>query len=269
MSVNGQALTNPDFWDNYWAKIRLPEQVETNIQWQLALANKFRQYLPNQGSLKLFEVGGAPGRWLVWFNREMGYQVSTCDSSPRGVELTLENLRMANIEGEVYQTDFLTGSLPEHTFDVVVSIGFIEHFSDPKPIIARHLDLLKPGGLLALEVPNMAGLLNLKLLRLAGMQNFLSVHNLWVMNSTYFQTIAQEFNLKPKFLGYIGGFDPVIVTGSYPYRIRHIWRTGHFIVPGLVLVERLLFRMAPSFFAKFNRPWCSSMLLGIFQTPYR
>lgn len=269
MTAKDQALTNPDFWDNYWAGIKLPERVETNSQWQLALANEFRKHLPDGRSRKLFEVGGAPGRWLVWFAQEMGYQVTTCDSSPHGVRLTLENLRMHHIEGEVHQTDFLTGSLPEHTFDVVVSIGFIEHFADAKPIIARHLDLLKPGGLLALEVPNMAGSLNLKLLRLAGMQNFLSVHNLSVMNSTYFQTVAQEFDLKPKFLGYIGGFDPVIVTGSYPYRIRHIWRTGHFIVPGLVLAERLLFRMVPGFFAKFNRPWCSSMILGIFQTPYR
>lgn len=267
MAAKDQALTDPDFWDNYWAGIKLPERVEVNIQWQLALAKEFRRHLPAGHSLKLFEVGGAPGRWLAWFAQEMGYQVSTCDSSPHGVQLTLENLRLHQVEGEVYQVDFLTGPLPEHTFDVVVSIGFIEHFSDPKPIIARHLDLLKPGGLLALEVPNMAGWLNLNLLRLAGMHDFLSVHNLAVMNPTYFQAIAQEFGLELKFLGYIGGFDPATVTGSYPYRIRHIWRTGHFIVPGLVLMERLLFRLVPGLFAKFNAPFCSSMLLGIFQIP--
>jgi SAM-dependent methyltransferase len=197
----------------------------------------------------------------------MGYQIATCDSSPQGVRLTLENLRLQNIDSEVFEVDFLTGPLPEHSYDVVVSIGFIEHFTDPKPVISRHLDLLKPGGYLVLEVPNMAGWLNLWMLRLAGMQEFLSVHNLAVMNIAYFQTIAQDFGLETKFLGYIGGFDPVIVTGSYPYRIRHVWRTGHFIVPALVLLERLFFRLLPGVFAKFNAPFCSSMLLGVFRAP--
>jgi 2-polyprenyl-3-methyl-5-hydroxy-6-metoxy-1,4-benzoquinol methylase len=263
MTTKERALTNPGFWDAYWAGVKLPESVDTHTQWQLTLAQQFHQHLPKGPALKLFEVGGAPGRWLAWFAQEMGYQVATCDSSPHGVQLTLENLRLHNIEGEVHQVDFLTGLLPEDTFDVVISLGFIEHFADPKPIFIRHLDLLKPGGYLVLEVPNMAGWLNMSLLRLAGMTNFIAAHNLAVMKPAYFRTMAQEFDLEVRFLGYIGGFDPVIVTGSYPYRLRDIRRTKHFIMPLLVGLERVLFRLAPGFFTKFNAPFCSHMLLAI------
>ena len=42
-------------------------------------------------------------------------------------------------------------------FDVVMSRGFIEHFDEPSSVVDRHLDLLKPGGLLVVSIPNLRG----------------------------------------------------------------------------------------------------------------
>lgn len=265
MNDENNALTTPNFWDNYWSTIKLPTVAISQVQWQLALMNKFKEHLPTGRSLKLFEVGGAPGRWLIWFNQEMKYQIYTCDTSPYGIELTRENLRLNNVKGEIYQADFLTGALAKNSFDIVVSIGFIEHFDDPMPVIARHVDLVKPGGYLVLEVPNLAGQLNLRLLRMAGMHDLISVHNLQIMNKPYFQQIAEKFELQIEFLDYVGGFDPKVVTGSYPHRVRHVLRTRHFIVPLLVLFDYSISRLLLNSFIRYNAPYFSSMLLGIFR----
>jgi len=37
-------------------------------------------------------------------------------------------------------------------------LGFIEHFDEPVGVVVRHLDLLKPGGILLLGVPNYGGI---------------------------------------------------------------------------------------------------------------
>jgi 2-polyprenyl-3-methyl-5-hydroxy-6-metoxy-1,4-benzoquinol methylase len=280
-------LTNETFWDDFWGEITLPARIEPDVQWYMALAEAFHTYLPpGNDTLRLLEIGCAPGRWLVWFRQAMHYQVAGCDSSPHGISLTRENVRLNGIEVELYQGDMFSNIVPEQAFDVVVSIGLIEHFTETEPVIRRHLEFVKPGGYLALNVPNMAGKLNLFLLRMARMQRFLSVHNLEVMNRTFFEKIARTYGLETVFLNYIGGFDPGLIT----YNVVHdhpspkafdalsphsrrlqklwylLWKKKLFVLPPLKLIERL-FRKHPYPFTKFNNPCCSHMLLGVFRKP--
>src|SRR5262245_58148109 len=57
----------------------------------------------------------------------------------------------------LFHTDFFKWE-PGRTFDVVYSIGFIEHFEDPRMIIEKHLRLLRPGGRLIITLPHFAHL---------------------------------------------------------------------------------------------------------------
>jgi SAM-dependent methyltransferase len=284
---NKTFLTNELFWDDFWSEITLPALIEPDVQWYLALSEAFRTHLPpGKDTQKILEIGCAPGRWLVWFRQALHYQVSGCDSSPHGISLTRDNLRLNGIKGELYQGDMFSNIVPEHTFDVVVSIGLIEHFTETEAIIRRHLDFVKPGGYLVLSVPNMAGKFNHSLLRLARMQQFLSVHNLKVMKSEVFQSIAQAHNLDIVFLNYIGGFDPGLITYNYlhdhPFpkafsqlprhtrawkKLRYLlWEKKLFVIPPLMLLQRL-FQKYPYFITRLNNPCCSHMLLGIFRVP--
>jgi 2-polyprenyl-3-methyl-5-hydroxy-6-metoxy-1,4-benzoquinol methylase len=47
------------------------------------------------------------------------------------------------------------GLTPREAFDVVLSGGFIEHFTDVAAIVQKHLQLLKPGGRLVVMIPNL------------------------------------------------------------------------------------------------------------------
>ncbi|MEI6180735.1 MAG: class I SAM-dependent methyltransferase, partial [Chloroflexales bacterium] len=258
-------LTDSQFWDVFWEDIKLPDLINQQVQWQRALTQAFQRHLPLGQGCTLFEIGCAPGRWLAWFNKVMGYTVAGCDFSPQGIKLTQWNLQMNRVEGQVFQADILTDPLPEDRYDVVISLGLIEQFEHPEQVIARHVALLKPGGLLVLEVPNMAGWLNRRLLLMAGLDDLLAVHNLTVMNRRFLRSVADTFGLKTRYLGYIGGFDPGLIlynynygTGSRSQLLARIWRRKHVIILLLWLFERVL-RRVPQFAGRINAAAYSHM----------
>ena len=78
----------------------------------------------------------------------------------------LDRYRRHNIH--TIETDLLKGSLPidDGTFDIVILMAVIEHFpGSPRKILEEAKRVLKPGGVLVIEVPNVAALRNrLKLL---------------------------------------------------------------------------------------------------------
>lgn len=259
-------LTDENFWDNFWQTVKLPALIDEGVQWQMALAKIFREYLVKDQSLKAIEIGCAPGRWLIWFNKNFGYKMAGCDNSPRGMQLTQKNLELNLLPAELYSSDLQNDGLPKASFDIAFSLGVIEHFDDPLRIVEKHLELLKPGGTLVLEVPNMAGRFNYWLLRRAKMQNLLKHHNLDVMRKEFFFDIAERFHLQIRLIDYVGGFDPGLVVHNHSY--KSLWRRpAVFYI--LWLLEKLSGKMPliPKFLMRRNAPSFSNMLIAIFVKP--
>ena len=253
-------LTEKSHWDNYWETYPLPAEVSysrDNLLINEELKT-FEQYLPRE-NLSICEIGGAPGQYLAWFNKELGYKITCLDYSKPGCEKTLENFEKLGIHGDVINRD-LFGELRDlPKFDVVFSMGVIEHFEDVKPVIGKHLELLKPGGLLMLGMPNFRGINHFFLKRLA--PDLLSKHNLKTMDIKTWPEFEDHFGLTTVFKNYIGGFEPMT------FLMRE---TKNPVNNALFFTARGLNGMFHRRFAplrRFNSSRFSGYIMGIYRKP--
>ena len=100
----------------------------------------------------VLDVGCGRG-FLLNFLRSLGYE-------PHGIELSEHAAWHARnrLKLDVMTGDFLSMPHQAERFHAVVFWHTLEHFSQPVEAVARAVELLKPGGLLAIAVPNFASL---------------------------------------------------------------------------------------------------------------
>ncbi len=115
------------------------------------------RYLPERPG-QLVEVGAAPGRFLGYFHRYFGYDVTGVDNSPTGVRTMAENMARWGIGGEVVLQDVFEYCGGSKRFDVVASFGFVEHFVDWPGVVSALGSILASGGVMVTSIPNMRGL---------------------------------------------------------------------------------------------------------------
>lgn len=153
------------------------------------------------GDRTFLELGCAPGdtsAMLTMGTRLRVFGVDFSDDSG----LYLEAMRAVQKEATLYQEDVFDFS-PGTCFDIVASCGLVEHFRGNalEQLLTKHDELLSPGGLLIIEVPNMTGL-----------QYFwhylfdkpdLRLHNIDVMQPTTF-SVFEERGYTCLFSEYLG-----------------------------------------------------------------
>lgn len=122
-------------------------------------------------SVRSLEIGCFPGRYLAYFG-ERGFEVNGVDLTPRVAPEMREWLVAAGYRiGRIERGDFFRFG-DARGFDVVLSNGFLEHFPDWERCFSRHLDLVKPGGMLLLATPNFVGRIQKFLHRMLDRENF-------------------------------------------------------------------------------------------------
>lgn len=128
----------------------------------LYMSRMFAEHEVSNKNKLLIEVGCAGSAVLPLIAKKFEFQVAGIDYSPIGCEQARIMLDREGVEGDIYCCDIF--SIPDALagkFDVVVSFGLIEHFSDTTAIVNAVSRLVKPGGLIFASVPNMNGLTGL------------------------------------------------------------------------------------------------------------
>jgi len=208
------------------------------------------------------EVGCAPGRWLAFLASEFGLLVSGIEYTKDGAEATRRNLTMLGVKFDrVDEADFFAMT-PRPIYNVVVSFGFVEHFTDVRGVVGRQAEWLRPGGLLLVGVPNFAGIHG-RIQKVLDAQ-ILQRHNLTIMNASELARIGAEAGLVTESATYLGSFEP-----SLP-----ISRPGvsgvRMLVAKVVLRAAWIVRRAPLIgraFDGWNGPRVSSYILASYRKP--
>lgn len=186
-------LSSKEFWDKHW-KIEDKGHADSYI-----FDRVMRNYLPIGGTY--FEVGCAPGTTMAYFNRNFGYQVSGIDfSSTNLVHDTMARYHISDYC--VVDGDFLAYSAPDR-YDVVGSFGFVEHFKDYVTVIRLQARLVRSGGYMVIEVPNLR-FFNWLLYRIF-LPETLKMHNLAAMDPDRLLAAARcEGDFRPLYCSYHG-----------------------------------------------------------------
>lgn len=137
---------------------------------------------------RVLEIGFAPGKQLAWVAAGLGAQVSGIDFSPPGIATARRLFSHLQLNGDLRCEDAFQTTFPKESFDVVYSLGVIEHFDDPAPLVRCHVDLLAPGGVAVIAIPNYGGLYG-RLQRYFDPEN-LTIHNLSIMSPDSLRDVA-------------------------------------------------------------------------------
>jgi SAM-dependent methyltransferase len=73
-----------------------------------------------------------------------------------GIEMSAEGARKAEVrsEAQVFVGDILDAPFPRESFDAITCFDVLEHLYEPRRVMARVVEWLKPGGIFYVLVPN-------------------------------------------------------------------------------------------------------------------
>jgi SAM-dependent methyltransferase len=203
-------LAEKAFWEeDYYAGVELPARPDQGFPYERCLARDLERVAPVAAGDTVVEVGCSPARWLVWYAERFGARPTGLEYSAAGADMSRRNMALAGVEGEVREGDFFSDEVGSGAFDLVLSLGFIEHFDDIPRAFARHVDFMRPGGRLALGMPNFRGLIGA--LQRWGDPGFLARHNREAMRPELYTELARRHGLERETTTYLDGIDPAMV----------------------------------------------------------
>jgi len=122
----------------------------TNPFVRMGLRMILRRRLPPVPPGRLLDVGCTVGRYLLAL-RERGWHVQGIEIDPYAAQYARSRHGLDVRTGDA---EDLLGRMEDASFDVVTMWHVLEHLFDPTAVLTQVRRILKPGGLLMMELPN-------------------------------------------------------------------------------------------------------------------
>ncbi|MCJ8210719.1 class I SAM-dependent methyltransferase [Mucilaginibacter sp. RS28] len=220
-------LTDKSFWANYWeSKKGLAFKVPVNHTFYKVI----RRITGKNKIESAIELGGFPGYYAIFLKNYFGVNASLFDYyiHPQILHEVLAANQLSENDIPAIEGDIFSYS-PKKQYDLVLSCGLIEHFTDTRDIISRHVDFVKPGGSLLITLPNFTGV-NGWMQRKFDPENY-SKHNIDCMDPKLLADHAKALGLKNVRSCYYGKFtiwleNKAQQPSSVKALFKLIWLTG-------------------------------------------
>lgn len=105
----------------------------------------FRSIIGNKGKGRVLEVGSGWGSMGAFF-ADNGFEVHLLDTSETALKSAMDCFKADELQAYTVCGDALTLPYGNGEFDVIVSIGLLEHFENIEGAVTEQLRVLKPGG---------------------------------------------------------------------------------------------------------------------------
>ena len=172
-------------------------------------SEQLEKHLDRSKRQKILDIGTGYG-WLVEVLRGKGFDID-------GVELSAEKRELCKKRSgiDIFDWNFLIDSPDVREkkcyYDVICMMQTLEHISNPKAFLLRASELLKPGGMIFIDVPNFDDYLKAEL---SEYNNFAYTR----MHLSYFTPDTLKFCLENS------GFDAVETYGHQLYSFENaLW----------------------------------------------
>lgn len=142
-----------DGWDPYLAELMFSENDAgrpIGIASRRHTMSQIKKYIPECDPKTILEVGCSTGLMLEELQNEFPNTLIA------GTDVDYNSLlSIADKYPSVplFQMDLAEAEVPERKFDCIVSLNVLEHIKDDKAAVGNITRLLKPGGILVLELP--------------------------------------------------------------------------------------------------------------------
>ena len=138
-----------EHWESYWKGHR--HDIEDTYSTGGRLVREVLADGPVAGRLVL-EIGAGSGRDLLELARQ-GARGLVLDYSPASLALVREQARALGLPVMLVQADATRMPFRDDAIDISFHQGLLEHFRDPRPLLAENARITKPGGRVLVDVP--------------------------------------------------------------------------------------------------------------------
>ena len=150
-----QHLTDRAFWKAFWES---KKDIIFTIKPDYYFGDIMALLIAGKQVKTAIELGGFPGYYAAYLKKYQQLDTTLLDYFVHEdiINRLLEKNGLKPGDVHIIEADLFKYQTPQ-LYDMVMSFGLIEHFSDTKDMISRHLDFLKPGGVLFITLPNFKG----------------------------------------------------------------------------------------------------------------
>jgi len=131
----------------HWTRGEVVNQIQLAFRNHWLLFSELIEAANNfNGGKKVLEIGCGRGSLSCYFS-DAGYDCTLVDLSENVIEVAKKIFEINSLNANFVVGDANDLKIPSDTFDIIYSIGLLEHFEDVEVPIKEQIRVLRPGGI--------------------------------------------------------------------------------------------------------------------------